>query len=60
MKPIDRVSAINRYLQRNGSGPVEVLPDPDPDLFLCVVIPAYKEDDLLSAIQALLACDPPD
>ena len=60
MKPIDRVSAINRYLQRNGSGPVEVLPDPDPDLFLCVVIPAYKEDDLLSAIQALLACDPPE
>ncbi|MFO7617771.1 MAG: hypothetical protein R6V75_11025 [Bacteroidales bacterium] len=59
MKPTERLWALSNYLQKNGSGPVGALPDPDPDLFLSVVIPAYKEDAILSSIRSLLACDPP-
>ena len=47
------------YLERYGSGIVEGLPDPDPDLFLIITIPAYKEPDLAGSISSLLACDPP-
>jgi hypothetical protein len=35
------------------------LPEPDPDLFLIVTIPAFKEPDLGKSLHALLACDPP-
>lgn len=47
------------YQERYGSGTVEGLPEPDPDLFLIVAIPAYKEPDLMGSIRSLLSCDPP-
>jgi hypothetical protein len=47
------------YLDRYGSGTVEGMPDPDPDLFLIVAIPAYKEPDIGTCIRSLLDCHPP-
>ncbi|MDD4645482.1 MAG: hypothetical protein PHY99_05800, partial [Bacteroidales bacterium] len=47
------------YLERYGSGLVSGLPEPDPDLFLIVTIPAFKEPDLTGSLMSLLACDPP-
>ncbi len=54
-----KVGFADLYLERYGSGSAQVLPEPDPDLFLIVTIPAYKEPDLVSSISSLLACDPP-
>ncbi len=64
MKPIvkqkrSKVGFADLYLERYGSGSAEGLPEPDPDLFLIVVIPAFKEPGLAASIDALLACDPP-
>ncbi len=64
MKPIghrsrSKVGFADLYLERYGSGTVEGLPDPDPDLFLIITIPAYKEPDLTGSILSLLECDPP-
>ena len=47
------------YLERYSSGPGWELPPPDPDLFLSVVIPAYKEPDIETSLIALLSCYPP-
>jgi len=47
------------YLERYASGSGAELPQPDPDLFLSVVIPSYKEPDLISSVRSLLDCDPP-
>lgn len=55
-----KIGFADLYLERYGSGSVEGLPDPDPDLFLIVVIPAYKEPDLAGSILSLLTCDSPD
>jgi len=48
------------YLERYSSGPGWELPPPDPDLFLSVIIPAYKEPDIETSLMALLSCSPPD
>ncbi len=47
------------YLERYSSGPGWELPPPDPDLFLSVVIPSYKEPDLELTLMALLSCSSP-
>ncbi|MCX6223731.1 MAG: hypothetical protein NTV01_03110 [Bacteroidia bacterium] len=54
-----KIGFADLYLERYGSGPVEGLPEPDPDLFLIVTIPAFKEPGLTDSLNALLACDPP-
>jgi hypothetical protein len=54
-----RVGFADLYLERYGSGPLEILPKPDPDLFLIVTIPAFKEPDLSSSLLSLISCDPP-
>ncbi|MFH0760485.1 MAG: glycosyltransferase family 2 protein [Bacteroidota bacterium] len=48
------------YLERYSSGPGWELPQPDPDLFLSVIVPAYKEPDIESSLEALLSCSPPE
>jgi hypothetical protein len=47
------------YLERYASGQEADLPQPDPDLFLCVVIPSYKEPDLITSIVSLFNCYAP-
>lgn len=54
-----KIGFADLYLERYGSGSVEGLPEPDPDLFLIVTIPAFKEPDLAGSLLSLLACDPP-
>lgn len=54
-----KIGFADLYLERYGSGSVEELPEPDPDLFLIVAIPAYKEPDLAGSLRSLLSCDPP-
>jgi len=54
-----KVGFADLYLERYGSGSGEVLPEPDPDLFLIVTIPSFKEPDLAESVRSLLACDPP-
>lgn len=54
-----KVGFADLYLERYGSGSVKDLPSPDPDLFLIVAIPAYKEPDLAGSLISLLACDLP-
>jgi glycosyltransferase involved in cell wall biosynthesis len=60
MKDIKSLRAIKIYLERYSSGPVEGLPEPDPDLFLSIVIPAFKEENIEEPLKALLNCRPPD
>lgn len=59
MKDLKSLRAIKIYLNRYASGPAKGLPEPDPDLFLSVVIPAYKEENLRDALNSLLNCEPP-
>jgi hypothetical protein len=64
MKPIgkltrSKIGFADLYLERYGSGSVKGLPEPDPDLFLIVTIPAFKEPGLAGSLHSLLACDPP-
>jgi len=64
MNPIGKQSRsktgfADLYLERYGSGSVEGLPGPDPDLFLIVTIPAFKEPDLATSVLSLLACEQP-
>ncbi len=47
------------YLERYSSGPGSGLPEPDPDLFLSIVIPSFKEPDIESSLRSLLNCHPP-
>jgi hypothetical protein len=47
------------YLERYSSGPGSGLPEPDPDLLLSVVIPAFKEPDIEVCLRSLLNCIPP-
>jgi hypothetical protein len=54
-----KVGFADLYLERYGSGSSEELPDADPDLFLIVTIPAFKEPDLAASILSLLSCEPP-
>ncbi|MFA6127454.1 MAG: hypothetical protein WC699_09125 [Bacteroidales bacterium] len=54
-----RVGFADLYLERYGSGSFQDIPEPDPELFLSIIIPAYKEPDLASALRSLLDCDPP-
>jgi glycosyltransferase involved in cell wall biosynthesis len=55
----DKAGFANLYLERYSSGPGWELPPPDPDLFLSVIIPSYKEQDLELSLMALLSCSPP-
>ncbi len=64
MKPIgkltrSKIGFADLYLERYGSGPVKDLPEPDPDLFLIVTIPAFKEPGLAGSLNSLLECQPP-
>lgn len=54
-----KIGFADLYLKRYGFGSVEGLPEPDPDLFLIVAIPAFKEPDLAGSLLSLLACDSP-
>lgn len=54
-----KIGFADLYLERYGSGSVEGLPEPDPDLFLIVTLPAFKEPDLPDSLNALLSCHPP-
>ncbi|TSA38647.1 MAG: hypothetical protein D4R64_02400 [Porphyromonadaceae bacterium] len=54
-----KIGFADLYLERYGSGSAGGLPEPDPDLFLIVTIPAFKEPDLAGSLLSLLACDPP-
>lgn len=56
---VNRAGFAGLYLERYASGPGWELPPPDPDLFLSVVIPAYKEPDIETSLKALLSCSPP-
>ncbi|HBB91712.1 MAG TPA: family 2 glycosyl transferase [Bacteroidales bacterium] len=47
------------YLERYSSGPGPGLPEPDPDLFLSVVIPSFKEPDIAGSVRSLLNCHLP-
>jgi hypothetical protein len=55
-----RIGFADLYLERYGFGAVTGLPEPDPDLCLIIVIPAYKEPFLVDSVKALLASNPPD
>lgn len=46
------------YLERYSSGSEEDLSPPDPDLFFSVVIPVYREPDLLICLQSLFRTRP--
>lgn len=54
-----KIGFADLYLERYGYNPLEALPEPDPDLYLIVVIPAFKEPDLADSILSLLECDLP-
>jgi len=64
MNPIGSHRANNpgfacNYLDRYSSGLDWELPKPDPDLFLSVVIPSFKEPEIIISLDSLLSCDPP-
>ena len=47
------------YLKKSALFPAQIFGAPHPDLNLVVVIPAYREEDLLTSLQSLADCDPP-
>lgn len=53
------MSFAKSYLSRYASGQVQEIPEPDPDLFLTVIIPVYNEPDFINSIQSLLLAEAP-
>ncbi|HSI76440.1 MAG TPA: glycosyltransferase family 2 protein [Lunatimonas sp.] len=49
---------LSIYTQRFLVNPAYIKSVPDPNLSLIVVIPSYKEPDILSTLQSLAACHP--
>ena len=47
------------YLKKNARFPAQIFGTPSPNLELVVVIPAYKEKDLLKSLASLKNCDLP-
>ncbi len=48
------------YLKKSALFPAQIFGAPHPDLNLVIVIPAYREDELLASLQSLADCDPPE
>lgn len=53
------MSFADTYLKRYATKRVEVLPDPDPDLFLTVVIPVFSEPHLIDCLESLCNAESP-
>ena len=51
---------INSYLQKHAFVDQQILSLPKPGLGLVVVIPCYKEQNIIDSIQSLLECDQVD
>lgn len=47
------------YLDRYAIRSIAIQPEPDPDVFLIVIIPAFRELNVCASVKSLLACDPP-
>lgn len=47
------------YLKKSALFPAQIFGPPHPDLNLVVVIPAYREDELLTSLESLANCDAP-
>ena len=50
---------MNKYLERHAYVDRQIKIPPRPDLQLVVIIPAYAEQNLLTTLQSLCACDEP-
>lgn len=48
------------YLKKSAIFPAQIFGAPHPSLNLVVVIPAYREDELLISLKSLANCDAPD
>jgi len=48
------------YLKKSALFPAQIFGAPHPDLNLVVVIPAYREENLLTSLQSLANCDLPN
>ncbi len=53
------MSFAETYLSRYASGQVQKFPEPDPDLFLIVIIPVFNEPDFINSLQSLLSAEAP-
>jgi hypothetical protein len=53
------VSFADKYIERYSTARIKDLGDPDPGLFIIVVIPAYNEPDLERSILSLMEAEPP-
>ncbi len=49
----------NRYISKNIIYPEFIRQEPDPDLGMIIVIPCYREPDVLETLQSLVACTRP-
>ena len=47
------------YLKKSALFPAQIFGTPHPDLNIIVVIPAYREKELLTSLQSLANCDAP-
>ena len=47
------------YLKKSALFPAQIQEAPHPDLNLVIVIPVYREKELLPSLQSLADCDPP-
>ena len=50
---------MTSYLQKSALFPAQIFGAPHPTLSLVVVIPAYREDNLLTSLQSLANCEAP-
>ena len=50
---------MTSYLKKSALFPAQIFGTPDPSLNLIVVIPAYREDNLIASLQSLANCTAP-